>query len=151
MDEHVQRRHNIQVKCTLCDFTTETKNKLSDHVKDFHKIKSFNCPKCHKSFNNHDDLKKHDTNEHGQKEHSSPSKKTFTQHERRANGFCSFWNHSTCRFGEFCRFAHEEAPPCRYQDSCRSKPRCQFYHEEQHKKNTFLGRNQEGWRSQRFH
>ena len=90
----------------------------------------------------------------------------FTQEERKRNGFCRFWNHSECSFGEFCRFVHEEAPHCRFQDQCRAKPMCQYFHEEYLsaggssssppsstflEKRSFQGRMQGRYQNQRSH
>ena len=48
-------------------------------------------------------------------------KQTFTYEEQKRNGFCRFWNNSECFYGNQCKFLHEEAPYCRFQEQCSEK------------------------------
>ena len=134
----------------MCEFTAETQTKMSEHEKDFHNIKNYSCGKCDKIFKFSEELKQHVEREHEQSNRSpgTYSRKEYSLDERRRNGFCRFWNHSSCSFGNQCKFVHEEAPFCRFQGQCRAMPKCKYYHEEMDKKKHFLGygRNQASWR-----
>ena len=125
VDDHVKRRHKKEYRCGMCDFVNEVQEEISEHEKEFHKIKNFNCSVCEKTFKFSNELKQHSSEAHGR-----ASRKTYSYEDRRSNGYCRFWNHSTCKFGQFCKFVHDEAPHCKFQDRCRAKPACQYFHEE---------------------
>jgi hypothetical protein len=135
VESHEKRMHATQFKCGMCEFSADSKDKLREHEKGFHKVTNYKCIQCDKSFTSSDDLKEHLDTTH------RTNKKIFSYEERKRNGFCRFWNHSNCSFEKHCRFLHEEAPHCRFQDSCRAKQQCQFYHEDLHQQNPFLGQN----------
>ena len=57
-------------------------------------------------------------------------KNNFSHEEKKINGFCRFWNHTKCLLGKECAFLHEAAPYCRFDQECRAKSKCQYFHEE---------------------
>ena len=134
LDEHTSRRHSKQYECDLCDFVTHIKADIGEHEKKDHNIKktrkSFNCETCANVYRSETDLNKHTEEVHTPKRARIGSRQKFTYEERKRNGFCRFWNHTECLYGEECKFLHEEAPYCRFKDQCRTKPRCQFFHAE---------------------
>ena len=113
----------------MCDFKADSKESICEHEKEFHKILNYNCKSCEKTFKFQSELEVHMKAIH-RVENANPVKKQYSYAERKQNGFCRFWNHSTCKFFENCKFLHEEAPHCQYQERCRYKPLCQYYHEE---------------------
>ena len=134
LDEHTSRRHSKQYECDLCDFVTHIKADIGEHEKKDHNIKktrkSFNCETCANVYRSETDLNKHTEEVHTPKRARIGSRQKFTYEERKRNGFCRFWNHTECLYGEECKFVHEEAPYCRFKDQCRTNPRCQFFHAE---------------------
>ena len=63
-------------------------------------------------------------------------RRSYSLEEIMKNGFCVFWNQGTCTYGDFCRFAHIEAPECRFAQNCFRKSSCRFSHTNK----SFLGR-----------
>ena len=101
-------------------------------------VKNYKCIQCDISFKTSEDLKYHLDETH-KPQKSAPSRKVYSHQEKKQNGYCRFWNHYNCTFEKHCKFLHDEAPHCRFQDRCRAKPMCQFYHEELHQQSHFLG------------
>ena len=151
IQDHIKRRHQQQFRCEMCMFICVTKEGIDEHEKVFHKIENYSCRVCAKTFKFSNQLK-----EHTSAEHETSMKKTYSFEERKRNGFCRFWNHTSCKFEESCKFLHEEAPHCRFQDRCRAKPACQYFHQELSQQNSsFLGYrnnawNQGGWNTGRY-
>ena len=144
-------RHAPKYSCRMCEFVNETQEGISQHERGFHKIMNYSCSVCDKTFKLKSEIQEHTKTNHldqGRK------KRVFSMEEKKRNGFCRFWNHSTCKFQENCKFLHEEAPHCRFQDRCRAKPLCQFFHEEL-SQNRFLGLwpsgGNRGSRAARYH
>ena len=132
LDEHITRRHREKFVCEWCDFVTHVKGEISEHEKNEHNIKKarkmLNCDKCANVYRSVSDLKNHVDDAHRQKSPRSMMRNKFSFQEKKRNGFCRFWNNAECKFNaEDCRFIHEKAPHCLYQDRC-IKPRCQFFH-----------------------
>ena len=67
LDDHMKRRHVILIKCTMCEITTDTQSKMSEHEKGFHNIKNYYCGKCDKIFKFSEEMKQHVEIEHGQR------------------------------------------------------------------------------------
>ena len=133
LKNHITRRHSKEYECEWCDFASHTKAEVSEHETKEHKIKKtrkiFSCEKCDSIFRTTTALDSHMEEYHSTKSSNPGFKHLFTDEERRQNGFCRFWNHSVCKF-ENCKFLHEEAPHCRFQERCRAKPMCQYFHSE---------------------
>ena len=67
----------------------------------------------------------------------------YSNQERSTNGFCRYWNNSSCRFQETCKFLHEQSPYCRFQDRCRNIAMCQYFHEQSKKSQGFQYREED--------
>ena len=136
LDTHIDRRHSIKYECDWCDFVHRSKEGITKHEKEDHKIqkKKLNCNKCDNTYKSTSDLNRHLETSHSQRktnigdQRRTDQRRTFSAGERKRNGICRFWNNSQCTFGESCTFFHQEAPFCRFQESCRDKYRCQFFH-----------------------
>ena len=147
LEDHTRRRHSKVYECDWCDFETHIKSDISDHEKKDHNIqkarKIHSCQTCENVFRSASELQKHMEVEHGPEQSRSGFRKQFTYEEKRRNGFCRFWNHAACNFGDQnCKFMHEEAPHCKFQERCRAKPMCKYFHEEYSstaKSSSFLG------------
>ena len=117
---------------------SQSKDGVSQHERRDHNIKKTRkrspCDECDETFLNSSDRDKHVKTLHGSKRNK------FSKDERRRNGFCRYWNYSKCS-NENCKYLHEEAPYCRYQERCLNKHRCQFFHEESSMRDSapFLG------------
>ena len=160
LEDHTRRRHSKVYECDWCDFETHIKSDISDHEKKDHNIqkarKIHSCQTCENVFRSASELQKHMEVEHGPEQSRSGFRKQFTYEEKRRNGFCRFWNHAACNFGDQnCKFMHEEAPHCKFQERCRAKPMCQYFHEEYSstaKSSSFLGypklQSKGKWRNQ---
>ena len=96
--EEKRRAHNSRstFPCDVCNFTANSDEHLSRHLESNHRFQKVNNRRS-----------------------------GFSPEERRRNGICSFWNTSSCRFEELCRFSHEQIPQCHYDGFCRNN-RCRF-------------------------
>ena len=93
--------------------------------------------------------KKEGTNE-SRNQRTGESRHQRTNDSRNDEGkrYCHFYNNGRrgCDRGNDCRYLHEEAPRCKFDDRCRSMAqygRCNFYHDGQ----SFLGTGFQSWRS----
>ena len=87
--------HTVELNCGMWNFTTDTKEDLSEHEKDFHKILNYKCKNCKKDFKFSSELDDHMQAKHKDGPATSQKRQTFSYQERKKNGFCRFWNHST--------------------------------------------------------
>ena len=117
LNEHIARRHAEKYECEWCDFVTHSKANISEHERKDHNItknkKTYKCQKCENIYRYETDLVSHIEEAHSPKPFRATTRQGFSYDERRKNGFCRFWNHTECSFGERCKFLHEEAPHCR--------------------------------------
>ena len=125
--------------CQTCDLKSTIESELGHH-KAKHRVKEksqrqpepYTCHKCEYTTKNEPDLEHHKVEQHENQcydrvNHGIDIDIRKSQKERRGTRYCHYWNYSSCRFGDSCRFLHEEIPACRYQESCY-KESCPFFH-----------------------
>jgi DNA-directed RNA polymerase subunit RPC12/RpoP len=124
------------VSCDHCGSKFESLQSLDKHIQTSHKKKpEVVCEHCESKFSSLDNLNKHLSYRHRiypQKDipqSSSKWSRTYSYSERSSNGFCRYWNNSRCQFQDQCKFLHEEAPFCRFQEKCNRIKTCHFFHE----------------------
>ena len=91
----------MRLPCDVCKFVARTDSELNRHLENIHRFVRVNR-----------------------------QRNAFTKEERKKNGLCFQWNNGSCRFDEFCKFAHDEIPQCYYDGRC-TKTDCRFYHNQQ--------------------
>ena len=58
--------------------------------------------------------------------HYSANRNSFQV--RKPKEFCTYWNRGYCKFGDECFKAHVESPYCFFQERCKRRDTCQFFH-----------------------
>ena len=114
---HEKSKHDreLNIKCKSCDKVFSKNCDLELHLEKEHKIpKTFKCDRCDMDFMLKWRLDKHIS---------------LHQENLGAVRFCHYYNNSKdCPFFELgCMFKHEDAPQCKFSDSC-SKNLCQYKH-----------------------
>ena len=135
LNTHFLKRHSKQYECDWCDHVSHTKDNIEHHERVDHKITKtrgkYSCDDCEKVFlTSNDKVRYVEITHYKTQENRGFLKRSLSYEERKRNGFCRFWNNSECFYGYQCKFLHEEAPYCRFQEQCKEKQRCRFYHEK---------------------
>ena len=149
LDNHIRSNHEQQVifSCEFCAFNTKVNGNLEKHLNIKHNIISSyprrqprhqqqsndgrQQPHNNGRQNQHNDGRQQQQSDGRQQQNNEGRPKEvrgpYSDVERRNNGFCRYWNNSSCSF-QFCKFLHEESPDCRYQEQCRHPSSCRFFH-----------------------
>ena len=147
------RRDVKEFKCEDCRFRTDKKKDLMNHIVSTHEQIKNGINQNPNNYNqrrnnNVEDRQQRNRNKedreqrrsrNGDREqferNNSRRPKCYSREERRSNGCCVHWNKGYCSYEEFCRFLHEESPMCNFQQNCRRKETCRYFHSSQ----SFLG------------
>ena len=145
--EHCKQAHREnKYTCDQCGTKFTTLKDLDGHIQMNHQKKA-NVPCEHCGFRCYDQesLKQNLSYQHRifSKTENTWSTRKYTHSERSANGFCKFWNNSTCKFQDSCKFVHEESPFCRFQESCRNINNCPYFHERRQQSKGFHYREED--------
>ena len=143
LNRHSEKEHKPTIyECNLCEFVTRVETECNRHMSD-HEKNMATCEVCGKKEKNQTEMDQHIQSKHVKEmfnhfvkrneRRPSPgeAKQKFSQQERKLNGYCVYWNRHGCYHGDSCRFLHEEAPECKFQDNCFRKSTCKFYHHDQ--------------------
>ena len=150
--KHCKDTHQVKkFNCDHCGTKLNSLSGLDNHIQMFHKRRpDYQCEHCDSKFSSLENVEKHMNYRHNifpkrPATHQAQSKwsKTYSQSERSANGFCRYWNNSTCQFNETCKFLHEASPFCKFQQSCRNIKNCSFFHEKVQNQQGFQFREEE--------
>ena len=135
--KHCKDMHEEQkYTCDHCGTKLNSLQGLDTHIQIFHQKKpEYKCDECNLKFSVLDNVRKHMANRHGtspgqNNQNTNSQARQFTHSGRPETRFCKYWNNSSC-FSDNCKFLHEEAPPCKFQQSCRNIRNCVFFHEKQ--------------------
>ena len=104
MENHISSHHKKVTKCTKCDIEGSADNELLNHDKNKHlvpqkQIKNFQRKSRTSPL----------SNEMQQRGENKRNSRQF------AKQLCIHWNHGYCRFGDLCKYIHEEIPACNLQ------------------------------------
>ena len=122
LDNHINDHHAAQESfpCIFCKFICSNSSSLEKHLNFRHRI-----------FSEGEELSQATKDTNVQNSRQKENRGSYSDDERRRNGFCRLWNNNVCTF-EFCKFLHENSPLCRYQESCRNPSNCRFFHKKPH-------------------
>ena len=107
-------------KYDACCEVFETAGLLRRHLKNSHdkSIPIEECNKCNYKANSESQVKNHMKIKHTEVEINQNIEENV----------CNFFLRNACRFGNQCQSEHPVL--CRFQDSCRNRSNCNFYHNE---------------------
>ena len=159
---HMSNHVNNMYTCEVCGKKGKSQTEIDDHIQSIHVKEMFkHFVKSHERRSAHSELPSNKTrssnsnnedrtnnarsaNSNNEGRTNNARLARYSHQERTNNGYCIHWNRQGCNHGEFCRFLHQEAPECRYQENCFRKSSCKFLHYDQ----SFL--DQGGRRMNRF-
>ena len=78
---YIKRDHSKKFHCTLCDYETQERKRLMQHVKQEHEVNT--CQQCDFVTENHKELKKHLESTHSRKSKLQCEQCDFETEERK--------------------------------------------------------------------
>ena len=153
MNRHKENKHRKKFTCQECDFSSLSENMFVTHQRT-HEAEKYKCEMCGKMENSDEKLDEHMKLKHAKEifddfilakkkrrnaGRNRNERENVSLKERKENGVCIYWNRGKCDYGKLCRFSHEDAPECRFQERCFRKSSCRFSHSENYQRRSFLG------------
>ena len=135
VEKHANQGPRFDHHCWHCNTMFTSREHLNSHINTHHRPERFCCDYCGLKFESFATLDNHI--QHFHKITSQQATANFVRprsvqiatpssRQRLENGYCKSWNEGHCRYNAQCKYAHVK--PCKFQERCRSKEDCQFYH-----------------------
>ena len=118
---------------TSCELVFSTKHQLNKHEESHWVEYKTKCDQCSYQGRNANSLLRHKSEKHSRKhdmyksQQSNVSSRKQGYTKERSLDICWFFNNSGCKFGDQCRFDHDRAPDCHFQEKCR-RTNCRYSH-----------------------
>ena len=111
-----------KIRCDQCNYKATSSTSLLAHLDAKHTTRKYKCDECGMTADDQDKLNKHTRSCHTKRD----KKMVFDNNK----AVCTFWLEGRCFYdAASCRFKHLTPPKCRFGNSCRAWPYCDFSHE----------------------